>query len=161
MKDDDNHRLRSFAVINLDFAILQSLKWARLFPKLVHRLTRSAVMSPESTLMVFIGIPRAWQCNVTRMSRDGRSLKTLDAEQEFIGSQVLLPDHLTANPRYSKSLIILDMRRKNSQVHKFCCYEPWVHPTHGRSSRSSGSLEPHNNPLLPVKTWSNYWLKLF
>ena len=79
--------------------------------------------------------------------------------KEFKGSQVLLQDQLTANPRYSQSLTILDIRRENSQVHKFCCYEPWVHPTHGRSSLSWGSLEPHNNPLLPVKTWNDYWLK--
>ena len=63
-------------------------------------------------------------------------------------------------PRYSQSLTILDMKRKNSQVHKFCCYESWIHPTHGRSSQSWGSLEPHNNPLLPVKTWNNHWLKI-
>ena len=157
MIDDDNHRLTSSAVINLDLAFLQNLTWTQLFPKLIHRLKSSALMNPESTLVVFLGVPRVWQCNVTRVSTDGQSLETLDAEQEFKGSQVLLQDHLTANPRYSESLTIFDMRRENSQVHKFCCYEPWVHPTHGRSSQSWGSLEPHNNPLLPVKTWNNHW----
>ena len=64
------------------------------------------------------------------MSTDGQSLETLDAEQEFKGSQVLLQDHLTANPRYSQSLTILDMRRK---IHRFT---------------SSAVMNPESTPLM-------------
>ena len=63
------------------------------------------------------------------MNTDGHSLETLDAEQEFKGSQVLLQDHLAAIPRYSQSLTILDMRRK---IHRFT---------------SSAVMNPESTPL--------------
>ena len=63
------------------------------------------------------------------MSTVGRSLETLDAEQEFKGSQVLLQDHLTAIPRYSQSLKFLDMRK----IHRFT---------------SSAVMNPESTPLM-------------